>query len=148
MAPEGTAVVKRAGARGRRRDLAIRIAGVAGVLALSAALALTRPFTLTAGLVTVAAFVPVVLRGWKTAAARHAESGRAPRHRGPTIRSLAGWIAAVSLVVAYELWMLLSHPRAAYPTVSSLYDEISAHAAPKAVVALAWLALGLALASW
>jgi hypothetical protein len=62
---------------------------------------------------------------------------------------MISWLLAVLLVVAVELWELLHSPRSAYPTLSSLANEVlgPGHRAARAVAFLCWGACGLIVAS-
>jgi hypothetical protein len=53
--------------------------------------------------------------------------------------------AALGGLLGWELYNYFSLPRALHPTVSSLYDAAAGATAWKAVIFLAWLALGWAL---
>jgi hypothetical protein len=66
------------------------------------------------------------------------------RLEGPAAVTGAAWpLPGVLLVaLAFELYNLFSAPRAAHPTVSSLYDAAAGTHAWKALFFLAWLALG------
>jgi len=67
-------------------------------------------------------------------------------------RSQAGrrwpWWIVSAAVIALELSSYLELPRAAHPTLSSLYVTASGHRAVKAVIFLAWMALGWLIAGY
>jgi hypothetical protein len=130
----------------RRRDTAkvpdrplVTVAAVAGSCSLAAAVSFTKPFTLSADLLTgfslgviFALQIVFLLRPLTPAAGSwSAVSSR-----------LWLWIVLFAVVVAFELFEYFEHPRSAHPTISSLSDELSAWQAGKAVLFLAWFGIG------
>jgi ABC-type dipeptide/oligopeptide/nickel transport system permease subunit len=126
-----------------------------GILVVAAAyagiLATTRPFTVPADVVTslglavgagALVFGLTVGRAAGAAGARPAEVIEA----GTTGGTAIPWVVLVVVVVGWELYCFFGGPRPAHPTLSSVYDIVARWQAAKAVVVLAWLALGWELA--
>jgi hypothetical protein len=59
------------------------------------------------------------------------------------------WMLAGGLVLAVELWELFHSPRASYPTLSSLANEVigPGHQAARAVAFVCWALCGLIVSS-
>jgi hypothetical protein len=115
---------------------------VAVAVAYAAVLATTTPFTaaadaLTAAALAAAAVVLVVgLATPRTTASGATETGE-------TVRGSAlGWVVLLAVAAAWELYCFFGGPRPAHPTLSTLYDLAARWPAVKAVLVLAWLALG------
>jgi hypothetical protein len=127
------------------RQVAV-IAVIAGACGLTAAASFTTPFTFGADLI-VAVTLGVMLVGQVVVEIR---SRRVPTSSDATVttetprklRSYVAWIAVFAAFTTLELFTYFEHPRAAYPTFSSLSDELSASQAGKAVLFVAWLCLG------
>jgi hypothetical protein len=115
-----------------------------GAVAYSSIAAGTTPFTVQADFVTALPLgVAVVLAVW---------SVRKCRRRGSTAGARIGrlwpWAALVVGVATLELIAYVlgfGGQRAAYPTLSSLYDQVANVPAVKAFAFLGWMALGWAL---
>ncbi len=52
------------------------------------------------------------------------------------------WLTALVILAGWELASYFATPRAAHPTLSSLYDTLARSQAAKAAACLAWLSLG------
>jgi cobalamin synthase len=128
---------------GRRWILASVVTGLLyAVLASS-----TRPFTWAANIVTG---VPVVAVGLTTAwtsrsVAPRPTDGRADavqQHQPRWDRRWTAWVVLAAGVISWELYCLVSLPRAEHPTLSSLLDMLDSTGAGKSVAFASWLALG------
>ena len=119
----------------------------AAALAYALLLASTRPFTapadaltavgLAAGVAALTTRLVVARRGTTTV------GGAESPHSGERVgRSWLPWAVLVALVTGWELYCYFGGPRAAHPTLSSLYDLAARYRWLKAVIVLAWLALG------
>jgi hypothetical protein len=82
----------------------------------------------------VGAFLPI-----RTAVA--ADASRASR------ASIAVWLLLVGLALSWELYAYFSSPRDQHPTLSVIADEVMSVHAGRALMFLAWLALGWVLIS-
>ena len=123
--------------------------------------AITRPFTVPADVVTALPVAAGFALGLRATVARRALLARralvadeasldVPEARAGAgaRRSMWPWVAALSLLGAWELAVYvagLGHGRHAFPTLSSLYDEVTRWRAVKAALFAAWLALGWGL---
>ena len=65
------------------------------------------------------------------------------------LRGTIAWLLAALVVVAVELWELFHSPRSAYPTLSSLANDVlgPGHRVARAVAFLCWGVCGLVVAS-
>lgn len=98
----------------------------------------TTPFTWAANGVTAGAFAAMAL-----VLARHLVRLR-PAHK-IELREAVPIVVLLLLIVAFELTTYFLNDRAAFPTLSSLYDETSRTRAVEAFVFFAWLVLGWTL---
>jgi hypothetical protein len=121
--------------------------GLLGACGLAALGSFQHPFTSGANLVTaLALFVglvaQVVCRFVDRARRKSGNSvlAAAPSDRGWRIQ--ISWIVLAMAFTAFEFLQYLSEPRRAHPTFSSLSDELTSSQAGRAVLFLAWLALG------
>ncbi|MGO9457886.1 MAG: hypothetical protein ACLP62_12720 [Acidimicrobiales bacterium] len=116
---------------------------VAGAVAYAGLLASTTPFTLEADAVTavaLAAAVAVLLV--RLTRGRTLPAGAAAADVSPGGASALPWVVLVAVVAVWELYCFFGGPRPAHPTLSTVYDLAARWPAAKAVVVLAWLALG------
>lgn len=123
---------------------------VAAALVYAVLLAFTRPFTAPADALTAAGLAA----GAGGLTARLATDRRRDRRSGrgtgvapapPGDRALGSWLpwaVLVAVVAGWELYCFFGGPRPAHPTLSSLYDLAARYRWLKAVIVLAWLALG------
>lgn len=125
--------------RPRRSELGLLVVG-AGYAGLVSA---TTPFTIAADVaVAVPLFVMAVVIAYQVVRARRsAETATRSERDKPTL-GWAPWAALLMALIAWELYSYLAAPRAAHPTLSSLYDSLARWQAAKAAVCLCWLALG------
>lgn len=72
-----------------------------------------------------------------------------PRTSDPRVtpRNVAVWIAIAIALCAWELLALFSHPRASYPTISSLIDPLQRVHVIRWLLFCAWLRIGWGLAT-
>lgn len=135
-----------------------RLAGLAVLVgAYSYWVATTRPFTDGADLSVATGFVLVGLVGaaamWRR---RHdgsdkpaaSERDRPPDELGLGHRDTRLWWAVVALIIALEIAGYAGGfvvDRAAFPTLSSLYDAASRSTAGKATIVFVWMVLGWGL---
>ena len=121
----------------------LQLVAVLGCFGLAAAVSFTTPFTAGADLVTAVALVAMLVA--QIALFLREEHRRRievpPRHRGGVARYLT-WIALCVCVTVFELYNYFESPRSAHPTLSSLSDELTGQRLGKAVLFVAWLALG------
>jgi hypothetical protein len=106
-----------------------------------------RPFTLAQEF-AVAVPASVVVGMAALSAAR--EPPADARDRAPTRAwraSAAVWLGLFVLALGWQLGAYFSSPRSAHPTLSVLVEEAMSTHAGRAAVFLAWLALGLLLAT-
>jgi hypothetical protein len=113
---------------------------LAAAIGLAAAASFTKPFSNGADVVVAIPVVAMVIAQIVLIVGRR----RFPRaERVPSPRkAFVAWIAVAAAVIAVELYTYLGHPRSAYPTLSSLSDELSHWRVAKAGLFVAWLALG------
>jgi len=107
----------------------------------------THPFTLAANVIT-AIPLAVMLAAEATRLVRsHGSLATGTVRVAPAnwARSFVPWIALSCAVIAFELFNYFELPRRAHPTLSSLSDELTHSHAGRAVLFLAWLALGAVL---
>jgi hypothetical protein len=115
-----------------------------------------RPFGLGSSVVTFAAAGAVL--GLGTAIDRR--RSRLPARGGPrptrlvgegslALRGLVAWGLAAGLVLAVELWELFHTPRALYPTLSSLANDVvgPGHRFARTAAFICWGACGVLVAS-
>lgn len=115
---------------------------------LAALASFTHPFTLGADVVTAIPLAGLIV----------AETLRLLENRGsqvsqvlrvvPVVRALRSfipWVVLSGAVVGFELFSYFEQPRRAHPTLSSLSDDLTRSQAGRAVLFLAWLALGVFL---
>jgi hypothetical protein len=130
-------------------DTAPLVGALAAGALYAGLVAVTTPFTLAADVATAIplALVLVPLR-------RRLVEGRAtpaapgmPTRRQAGARAWVMWGSIAEAAVAWQLFCYFSSPRESHPTLSALYDMGARHGAVKALVVLAWLALGRALVS-
>jgi hypothetical protein len=106
-----------------------------------------RPFTLAQELaVAVPAAVIVGVAVLFAARERPADVSDRPPTRAWRA-SAAVWLGLVVLAFAWQLGAYFSSPRSAHPTLSSLADEVMSTHAGRTALFLAWLALGLLIAT-
>jgi hypothetical protein len=124
------------------RVRATRVALVAVAAAYAWLLATTDPFTVEANVVIVVGLAAGAL----ALTVRLARGRPLPAAAGRSVenpqRSTIPWLALVAVVLACELYCFFGGPRPAHPTLSTLYDLAARWPAVKALVVLAWLALG------
>jgi hypothetical protein len=89
-----------------------------------------------AALVAVAG-VQLVVRPVPNSLAR-----RAPRNASGQNGAWWPWVALLVVVAVWEVFCWSTNPRPAHPTLSSLLDLLTAHAAARAVAFAGWIALG------
>jgi hypothetical protein len=109
--------------------------------------ATTTPFSIGADVATaipLGLLAAVAVAQWRAAHGGAALPSALGRLDPPAPTAGAAWplLAALVVLVAWELFNFLSAPRSAHPTLSSLYDTASRVHAVKAAFFLAWLALG------
>jgi hypothetical protein len=124
-----------------------RLALVALALAYAGLLATTTPFTTEADTLTAvalggAAVVLVVQLARGPVAVDGAINGAGG---GAATGSALPWLVLLVVAVAWELYCFFGGPRPAHPTLSTLYDLAARWTAVKAVLVLAWLAIGCEL---
>ena len=128
----------------KRLLLALGLLSACGLAALGS---FQHPFTSGANLVTaLALFVGLIAqfvcrlvdRARRKSANYTLTAG--PSDRG--LRTQVPWIVLAMAFTAFELLEYVSEPRRAHPTFSSLTDELTSSQAGRAVLFLAWLALG------
>jgi hypothetical protein len=108
----------------------------------------TTPFTLEGDVATAIPLVVLVAAVLTQRLARdRGVPGPLRRLDPPAATTGAAWPipAALGGLLGWELYNYFSLPRPLHPTVSSLYDSAAGADAWKAVIFLAWLALGWAL---
>ena len=97
----------------------------------------------------------VAVLGFGVAEIALARACRAGRGHGdthttiPARRASSGylvWVAAIALLAGWELFTLLSRPRSAHPTMSSMTDPLMAHHPIRWLFFAAWAWLGWVLA--
>jgi hypothetical protein len=146
------------------------IAAVIAACGLAAVASYTRPFTLSADVVTaipLATMLVAQIVGAVRARSRRRGATAGGPSGGPsdgpsggpsdgpsggqpaisTVESLPfrrfiPWVAMFVVVVAFELLVFFEQPRQAHPTLSSLSDDLTRWHVGKAALFIAWLALG------
>ena len=121
--------------------------GLSSACGLAALGSFQHPFTFGANIVTaLALFVGLVAQVVCRLLDRaRRKSGDYTVAAGPSDRGLRiqiPWIVLAMAFTAFELLEYLSEPRRAHPTLSSLSDELTSSQTGRAVLFLAWLALG------
>jgi len=120
-----------------------------GAAAYAGALAVTKPFTTPANVVTalgLAVGVGAVVF-WMTGdrATRPFEpqtTVEMPAAEGGVGGTVLPWWILLAVGAGWELFCYFGAPRSAHPTLSAMYDFAARWDAVKAVIVLAWLALG------
>jgi hypothetical protein len=107
----------------------------------------TRPFSAPADVLTALACVPPAVVFVSSLLGPHRALVTSASERSQAGRRWPWWIVSAA-VIALELSSYLELPRAAHPTLSSLYVTASGHRAVKAVIFLAWMALGWLIAGY
>jgi len=104
----------------------------------------TRPFTFGADAVTAVPLAAAVVVTLRLFLKRGKTSSPAPAivEEGRLSRWWLGWMGALAVVTAWELFCLASAPRAAHPTLSVLIDMLDSTRVGKIVAFTSWLALG------
>jgi hypothetical protein len=97
-----------------------------------------RTFTHPAEVLT---YLPILVVLALTLRPRAAPSGIRSGPR-PTWRSVMPWVAAIALLVGWELSELFSQPRQAHPTLSSITNTLLSTHPSRFLGFLGWLALG------
>jgi hypothetical protein len=106
-------------------------------------MATTEPFTIGADAAT--AFPLAIGAGLTVADLVAAHRGGPPTDRPSTLvrwRAALPWLCLVVAAVTWELIAYFSGPRAAHPTISSMYDAAARWTAVKAGLVLCWLWIG------
>jgi len=113
-----------------------------------------RPFGLESSLWTFSVAACVVAAGTVLSALGKVPSSASGGELNASESSLRGrgttaWLLAVGLVISVELWQLVHHPRALYPTLSSLANEVigPGHRLARAVAFVCWGVFGLFVSS-
>lgn len=122
-------------------------AGVAVAGAYAGWVAQTKPFTTQADVAVAVGFVLMVTVVARTLRHRRAGTPAPARPARPRRRYLP-WAIAIGALLALELAAYgigFSASRHAFPTLSSLYDEVSRSPADKAGVVFVWMMLGWGL---
>jgi len=114
-----------------------------------------RPFSVATSVFTFSVAAAVLATG-ALAARRKTQVGptdielsRQVTETSLRMRGVVAWTLATGLVVAVELWELFHSPRAHYPTLSSLANEVigPGHRVERTAAFVCWGAVGLVLAS-
>ncbi len=112
-------------------------------------LAATRPFTAPADALTAVGLAAgvggLVVRLAMDVTGGHRSGGTGSGAARPPDRHLGSWLPWVVLVAVATGWELSCYfggPRTAHPTLSSIYDLAAGYRWLKAVIVVAWLALG------
>ena len=120
------------------------VLALAAALTYALALASTRPFTAPADALTAvglaAGGVGLTARLVGDSRATRGDDSAPPTER--VVGSWLPWVVLLVVVVGWELYCYFGGPRPAHPTVSSLYDLAARYRLLKALIVLAWLALG------
>jgi hypothetical protein len=129
------------------RRVAVFSLVVVPALGLAVAVSFTEPFTLRADLLTAVALVAMLIAqfGLEIRSRRASRlPGAGTTHERPSrrFRPYVAWIAVCAVFTGLELFTYFGRPRSAYPTFSSLSDELSASHGGRAFLFVAWLALG------
>ncbi len=114
---------------------------VVGALAYAGLLASTTPFTTEADAVTavaLAAAAAALLVGLTRSRTLPAGAATESPGFGPALP----WLVLLAVATGWELYCFFGGPRPAHPTLSTVYDLAARWPAAKAVIVLAWLALG------
>ncbi len=114
------------------------VAGLTAAVCWSWLASGVRTFTHPAEVLT---YLPILAVLALTLRPRAAPSGMRSEPR-PTWRSVMPWVAAVALLVGWELSELFSQPRQAHPTLSSITNTLLSTHPSRFLGFLGWLALG------
>jgi hypothetical protein len=123
----------------RERVSARTIVAAAAIVAAAGLAGITDSFTWPALIVTLAGAAFVL-----TVALHAPRSSRGDRDALP--RGYGAWAVVAIAALGWQLAAYVQSPRAEHPTLSSMLDAADAHAPLRAMVFLAWVVLGLALA--
>jgi hypothetical protein len=125
------------------RQVAV-VAAITGACGLTAAASFTTPFTFGADLIVAVTLVVMLVAQVVVEILSRRGPGASDVTTGPSrkFRSYFAWIVVFGAFTALELFTYFEHPRGAYPTFSSLSDELSASQGGKALLFVAWLCLG------
>jgi hypothetical protein len=122
---------------------------VVAVLAYAVLLASTRPFTVPADALTAVGLAAgvglLVVRLAMGATSDHPSRGTGSGTTAPLDRRRGSWLpwaVLVAVATGWELFCYFGGPRTAHPTLSSIYDLAAGYRWLKAVIVVAWLALG------
>lgn len=116
-----------------------RVAAAAAAVAYAVLLAMTKPFTVAADVVTAVGLAAgAAALGVRLASEGRGEGGL----EGSPGGTATPWLVLLTVAVGWELYCFFGGPRPAHPTLSTIYDLVARWPAAKAVVVLAWLALG------
>jgi hypothetical protein len=121
----------------------VQLVAVLAGCGLAAAVTFTKPFTVSADLVTAVPLAAMLAAQIVLYLRPENPADPPPHHRGR--RGAAGylaWILLFACIAAFEISTYLESPRSAHPTFSSLSDELSSHRLGKPILFVAWLALG------
>jgi hypothetical protein len=119
---------------------------VCGALAFAWIAAATTPFSVQADIVTAVPLgIALVLATWSVRKRRRRPPDRSAVERNGHLWPWAALVVAVATLELVAYILGLGAARDAYPTISSLYDQVSNVRAAKAILFFSWLALGWAL---
>lgn len=126
--------------RGRRRRFAV-IALLAGAVAYAGVVGSFSRYSWPATAAIIGLGTVVVLIGWHGPVRARPDGGR------PPVPGALAWLAVLVAGCLWELSALLQQPSLttdsyAHPTISTLTDPVLATSPGRAVILLAWLALG------
>jgi hypothetical protein len=116
----------------------VKVATAAVAVAYACVVASVRPFT-------VPALVLVVLPALVVLAIALPRLGRSAPRR-PRRRGLVPWALLAAAILAWELIAYFQSPRHDHPTLSSMLDTLESNRPARAVLFVAWLAIGRQLA--
>jgi len=115
----------------------VKIAAAALVAAYAGLVAAVRPFTWPAFVLT--AIPALVIVGLSLPRMVRTE-------RPAPVRGVGLWVGLATAVVLWELVAYVQSPRDEHPTLSSMLDALESNPLARAVLFVAWLALGWELA--
>lgn len=119
--------------------MAVAVAAVAYAVLL----ATTRPFTVAADVVTALGLAAgAAALGVRLASERRVAASAEGTLEGSPGGTAIPWLVLLTVAVGWELYCFFGGPRPAHPTLSTIYDLVARWPAAKAVVVLAWVALG------
>lgn len=134
---------------GRHGAAAARIAAFVGAAVYAGVLAVTKPFTTPANVVTaigLAAGVAAVIFWMTGGRATRPTDDLAVVKTGAVESGGSGtvvpWWILLAVGAGWELFCYFGAPRSAHPTLSAMYDIATRWDAVKAAIVLAWLGLG------